>query len=202
MEPLNESQLKPDPIEQFAEWYGIAEQSPAIIYPNACCLSTIDPDGFPNGRMVLLKGFGESGFSFYTNTTSLKGRSLSATPKAALTFYWPTLYRQVRIQGETSIVSDEDADEYFRSRPRLSQLGAWASQQSTELPDRRVLEERVRELDERYRTEEIPRPAHWTGFLLNPRRIELWQERDGRLHDRFEYSRVQAGSWGRRRLYP
>jgi len=166
------------------------------------CLSTIDRDGFPDGRFVLLKGFDERGFVFYTNAESRKGLSLAECPRAALSFYWEPLQRQVRIQGVVEQVSGSEADEYFASRLRLSRIGAWASQQSRTLPERSVLLKRVREYQEKFRGKDIPRPPYWTGYRVLPLRVEFWQLRASRLHDRFLYERDAAGAWRITRIYP
>lgn len=201
--PLRIEDLNPDPIKQFGEWYGEVKARFSGEFPNWLVLSTVNPDGYPEGRVVLMKGFDERGIVFYTNTTSKKGRALEQVPRAAMTFYWGALQRQVRIVGDISKVSNEEADEYFASRPRGSQLGAWASTQSAELGSREELERRVAEYDEKYRGVEVPRPDFWTGFRLRPNRFEFWELRLSRLHDRFEYLRDEThSSWNIRRLYP
>ena len=194
--------LAADPIEQFGRWFAAAEADPRIVFAEAVCLSTLGPDDTPEGRMVLLKGFDERGFVFYTNLESDKGRSLDVHPRAGLTFYWQPLGRQVRIRGHVEAVSPEEADVYFGGRPRGSRIGAWASDQSRELESRAVLEARVAELEDRYAGRDVPRPPHWSGFRIVPDRIEFWQEGRARLHDRFAYSRDGAGAWARRRLHP
>ena len=171
-------------------------------WATAFCLSTLDLNGFPEGRMVLLKEFDAQGFVFYTNLHSAKGRSLAGHPRAAMTFHWPPLERQVRVQGNTELVSDAEADAYFHSRPRLSQLGAWASQQSRPLKSRFSLMREVVGFALKYPTGTIPRPPQWTGIRIKPLNIEFWQAGKNRLHDRFLYEKQSGGSWAITRLYP
>jgi len=165
------------------------------------CVSTLDTDGFPDGRMVLLKEFDEHGFVFYTNLNSTKGRALKKTPKASLTFHWPPLERQVRIQGKIEFVTDAEADEYWRTRARLSQLGAWASKQSEVLSNCLILVKDVAKLALKYGTGPVPRPSYWTGIRVVPHKIEFWQGRPNRLHDRFLYTK-KGSRWNIVRLYP
>lgn len=198
---LELSDLNPNPIAQFAVWFEEARSSSGMSYPNATCLSTIGDDGFPDGRIVLLRGFDEEGFVFYTNLESEKGTSLLKCPKAAMNFYWDELQRQVRVQGSVSQVSNEEADAYFSSRPRNSQLGAWASRQSRVLQSREELERRLAQFEEKFSGGLVPRPPHWSGFRLSPKKIEFWQEREFRLHDRFVF-RKQAAGWQAERLSP
>lgn len=199
---LTRENLLRDPILQFTAWLDEARRHPDIAYPDAGCLSTVDPDGSPNGRMVILKSFDERGFVFYTNLHSTKGRSLLARPKAALTFYWGQLGRQVKIQGDTEVVGEEEADAYFCTRPRPAQIAAWASEQSAVLENRSVLDRRVAELTKRFEGQEVPRPPFWTGFRVIPLEIEFWQERPNRLHDRFLFTRTGQQKWEITRLYP
>ena len=193
--------LKSDPLELFESWFEEAKQSSGMSYPNAMCLSTIGEDGFPDSRIVLLRSFGEKGFVFYTNLQSTKGKSLAARPPASLNFYWDENQRQVRIQGVVSPVSNEQADEYFASRPRNSQIGAWASHQSQPLKNRKELEDRIKSYEAKFAGAIVPRPPHWSGFCLSPKRIEFWQEREFRLHDRFVFEKSQKG-WEVSRLSP
>jgi len=192
--------LDPDPIRQFAAWFqprlasGVPEAS-------AMTLATVTPDGHPAARTVLLKEASDQGFVFYTNYGSPKGRQLTAHPQATLVFYWPEVHRQVIVAGPVTRVSDQESDAYFRTRPRGSQLGAWASNQSEPLESREVLERRVAELDRQYRGGDVPRPPHWGGFRLTPEGLEFWQGRTDRLHDRFRYRR-EAGRWKVGRLSP
>ena len=179
--------LHPDPMDQFTRWFQDAVERSGLNDPNAMCLSTLSPEGVPEGRIVLLKGVDPRGFVFYTNLESAKGRALAAHPVAALTFHWDRLARQVRVQGAVEPVMDEEADSYYASRPRGSRLGAWASEQSRPLVDRATLEGRVEEMERRYPGDEIPRPPHWSGFRVLPAAVEFWQGRTSRLHDRFVY---------------
>lgn len=200
--PLERTDLDDDPLAQFDRWFGDARERAAVAMPEATCLSTVDDDGYPDARMVLLKARDARGFVFYTNLRSRKGRSLAERPRAALTFYWESLGRQIRIQGDVEPVSDEEADAYFRSRPEGSRIGAWASDQSRVLDSRATLESRVREVETRHADGEVPRPPHWSGLRIVPTRIEFWQEGAYRLHDRFLYRRADGGGWTVERLYP
>jgi len=199
---LTPDQLAADPFDQFREWLLEAERHSGMKDPNAMCLATIGEDGLPQARIVLLKGIDARGFVFYTNLESAKGRALAANPQAALTFHWDRLGRQVRVQGAVEQVAHEEADAYYASRPRGSRIGAWASQQSTPLADRAELEARIRDVEARFATGDIPRPPHWSGFRVIPRAIEFWQERASRLHDRFVYRPVGGGRWETERLNP
>lgn len=192
-----------DPLTVFAAWLAEAEAA-EINDPNAVALSTVGDDGMPSCRMVLLKGYDENGFVFYTNYESRKGRQLLDHPKAALLFHWKSLRRQVRIEGEVAPVSDAEADEYFASRAKQSQIGAWASQQSRPLEGRFELEKRVAKYAAKYAVGQVPRPPYWSGFRLTPRLIEFWQDGAFRLHDRLVYSRDAAAGagWSTERLYP
>ncbi len=188
------------PIAIFAELLERAMQSD-ILEPTAMALATVDGEGRPSVRMVLLKGFDERGFTFFTNLESRKARELAVRPFAALCFHWQPLEVQVRIEGSVEPVSAAEADEYFASRPRGSQVGAWSSMQSQPLPDRAELEARIRETEERYVDTPIPRPPFWSGYRVVPDRIEIWYGRPSRLHDRELYARVGDG-WELARLYP
>jgi pyridoxamine 5'-phosphate oxidase len=166
-------------------------------------LATVDRDGTPNARMVLLKGFDERGFVFYTNLDSVKGRELSIAPKAALTFYWKTLQRQVRLRGSVERVTAAEADDYFASRSRMAQIGAWASKQSAPLESRMAFEKAVAFYTAKFGIAAVPRPPHWSGFRVVPQEIEFWQERPFRLHDRIAFTRPSpTASWRKERLYP
>jgi pyridoxamine 5'-phosphate oxidase len=200
MPPFSEADLLDDPIELFASWYELAAEGAPLA--EAVCVATVDADGLPDARMVLLKGFDERGFRFFTNEGSAKGRQLGDRPRAAMTFYWRELDRQVRVRGTVERVSDAEADEYFASRPRDSQLGAWASPQSEPLAGRDDLEERLAAVRARYGDGEVPRPPHWGGYRVVPESIEFWQGQVGRLHDRFRYSRGADGGWRATRLGP
>ena len=199
---MKRSDLSPDPIEQFGRWFADAEAEPRIVFAEAVCLSTLGPGKTPEGRMVLLKHFDERGFVFYTNLESTKARSLARHPRAGMTFYWQPLARQVRIRGVVEPVSADEADAYFATRPRESQLGAWASDQSRDLDSRGMLEDRLRAAQQRFAGGDVPRPPHWSGFRIVPEAIEFWQEGPSRLHDRFAYERDATGEWTRRRVYP
>ncbi|MFO1088372.1 MAG: pyridoxamine 5'-phosphate oxidase [Hyphomicrobiales bacterium] len=191
-----------EPFALFAEWYAAAEGSEPND-PNAMCLSTVDPDGLPNSRMVLLKGFDAAGFVFYTNFESQKGQEILANPKAAICFHWKSLRRQVRVRGLVEEVSGEEADAYYNSRPRDSRIGAWASKQSRPLESRFALEKAVARYAAQYAIGTIPRPEYWGGFRIRPVQIEFWQDRPFRLHDRLVFRREQPDApWTSSRLYP
>jgi pyridoxamine 5'-phosphate oxidase len=197
---LLESHALADPVEQFALWFADAKKG-AEIEPNAMTLATADQHGVPAARIVLLKEFDAHGFVFYTNYSSRKGEQLAANPYAALVFFWPKLERQVRIEGRVRRVTPRESDAYFQVRPRLSRIGAWASHQSHIIASRQELERRDAEMIQRFGDGPVPRPDFWGGYRLVPRRIEFWQGRPGRLHDRLEYLR-QRGKWTIRRLAP
>jgi pyridoxamine 5'-phosphate oxidase len=199
MPPLRREALRDDPIAQFAEWWERAEAEAPL--PDAICLATADPEGVPDARMVLLKGFDEEGFRFHTNYRSAKGRQLEANPRAAIVVYWRELDRQVRVRGEVERLSASDSDAYFRTRPPERRVGAWASPQSEPLASREELDERAREVEERFAGEEVPRPEHWGGYLLRHSEVEFWQGQVGRLHDRFLYVR-EGERWRIERLGP
>lgn len=191
-----------DPFALWETWFAEARDSEPND-PNAMALSTVDRDGLPDVRMVLLKGADRDGFVFYTNTESAKGAELAANPKAAVVFHWKSLRRQVRVRGPVERVSDAEADAYFQSRPRDSRIGAWASQQSRPLESRFALEKAVASYATRFAIGEVPRPPHWTGFRIRPVYMEFWQDRPFRLHDRLVFRRLDhAGDWERSRLYP
>ena len=191
-----------DPFMLFEVWYAEAKESEPND-PNAMALATASEDGLPSVRMVLLKGHGPDGFVFYTNAESRKGEQIRANMRAALLFHWKSLRRQIRIEGPLEEVSSAEADAYFHSRPRVSQIGSAASDQSRARPDRQVYLDRVAALEERYPEGDIPRPPHWTGFRLSPRRIEFWRDRQYRLHDRRLFVRDAAEeAWSDTLLYP
>jgi len=191
-----------EPFRLFAAWLKDAEASEPND-PNAMTLATVSPDGLPDARMVLLKGLDERGFVFFTNTESAKGTELAATPKAALVFHWKSLRRQVRVRGPVEQVSAKEADEYFATRPRLSQIGAWASRQSRPLDGRFALEAAVASTTARYGLGTVPRPPHWTGFRVLPVALEFWHDRPFRLHDRVVFRRADPiDGWTRTRLFP
>ena len=190
------------PFSIFARWYGEALQC-GLREPAAMALATADATGQPSLRMVLLKGHGPDGFVFYTNLESRKGEELLTNPKAALCFHWMPLERQVRIQGRVEAVSDDEADAYFASRPRDSQIGAWASDQSRPMKGARDLEKNVARMAVRFHVGHIPRPAHWSGFRVVPHLVEFWQAKPFRLHERIQYTRTgDDGAWRVARLFP
>jgi pyridoxamine 5'-phosphate oxidase len=189
-----------DPLAQLQEWYAAARAA-GVAEPEAAALATATPDGRPSVRIVLLRGVGPEGVSFYTNYESRKGRELAANPRAALAVHWPAQQRQVRLEGPVERVPDEQSDAYFESRPRGSRIGAWASRQGSVLPDRRSLEARFDELESEWRARDIPRPPYWGGYLLRPEAIEFWEGRPSRLHDRIHYLRADGG-WRAERLSP
>ena len=189
-----------EPFTLFASWLKDATAS-EVNDPNALALATVDEEGLPNVRMVLLKGFDSDGFVFYTNYESQKGRELLFAKKAAMCFHWKSLRRQVRVRGPVETVSDAEADEYYQSRPRGSRIGAWASQQSRPLESRFALEKAVAEYTAKFGLGDIPRPAHWSGFRLRPSSIEFWHDRKFRLHDRIEFRKAGDG-WEKVRMYP
>jgi len=189
-----------DPIALFRDWFTAAQRA-GLVLPESMTLATATPDGVPAARLVLLKGVSAQGFTFFTNYDSHKGRELAANPRAALAFHWPILQRQVRIEGCVERLSPEESDAYFRTRPRGARIGAWASRQSEMLSSRQELDRRVREADQRYPGEDVPRPPFWGGYRVVPARIEFWQGRINRLHDRLLFERRGDG-WEAVRLYP
>ncbi|HET9718915.1 MAG TPA: pyridoxamine 5'-phosphate oxidase [Solirubrobacteraceae bacterium] len=200
-EPLREAEVAGDPFEQFARWFKAAGQA-GIDQREAAAVATATPDGVPSVRMVLVKQTGPTGFVFFSNYESRKGRELRENPRAALLFYWDALGRQVRLEGPVQRISPEESAQYVRSRPRGSQLSALASRQSEPVDSRDELERRVRELDERYAQGALPVPSFWGGFRLRPERFEFWQHREDRLHDRLMYTPSAAGAWRLERLSP
>jgi pyridoxamine 5'-phosphate oxidase len=198
---LLEKSANPSPFQQFQTWFTQALEA-QVIEPNAMTLATVTPDGKPAARIVLLKDMDERGFVFYTNFQSRKGQELTQTPVAALVFWWGELERQVRIEGTIALVSPAEADVYFQSRPRGSQLGAWVSQQSQVIPNRDALEQRLMALEQEYSDRPIPRPPHWGGYRLMPTYFEFWQGRANRLHDRLCYRQISSDAWNMQRLSP
>jgi pyridoxamine 5'-phosphate oxidase len=197
---LSEPDLHPDPVTQFRSWFEDALAAD-LHEPNAMTLATVTPEGRPSARVVLLKGFDERGFVFYTNYEGRKAREMEANPYAALVFYWGELERQVRVEGRVARVAEEESDAYFASRPRGSRLGAWASEQSRPVEGREALESRLRELEAEYSGRDVPRPPFWGGYRVEPDAVEFWQGRENRLHDRFVYRRA-GGGWEVGRLQP
>jgi pyridoxamine 5'-phosphate oxidase len=198
-QPLRRADLDADPLRQFGRWF---EEAGAVVeFPEAVALATATPDGRPSVRMVLAKGFDDRGLKFHTGLGSRKAGELEATGRGALLFYWHPLGRQVRIEGSVERVSDEESEEYFRTRPRGGQIAAWASAQSQVIGSREELDERVAELEREFEGRDVPLPPHWGGYLLVPETWEFWQHRDSRLHDRFRYRRDDDG-WTIDRLAP
>jgi pyridoxamine 5'-phosphate oxidase len=198
---LDEAHTVDDPVRQFGAWYAEAEQAD-VPEPNAMTLATADVNGRPSARIVLLKGFDSQGFVFYTDYRSRKGRELDANPQAALVFHWMELERQVRICGAVERVDAATSLAYYRTRPIGSKLGAWASRQSTILPDRAALEAELARVTAEYAERDIPLPPHWGGYRVVPDEIEFWQGRLNRLHDRIQYTRISDQHWKRVRLSP
>ncbi|HZH65219.1 MAG TPA: pyridoxamine 5'-phosphate oxidase [Flavisolibacter sp.] len=199
-ETLLETDVEADPIDQFKKWWDAAIAS-EILEANAMTLATASADGMPSARIVLLKDFNEKGFVFFTNYKSYKGLQLDENPKACLVFFWKELERQVRILGFPVKIDPQVSDEYYRSRPALSQIGAWASPQSGVITNRDWLEEQFEKKKMEFANQEIPRPPHWGGYLVKPVVIEFWQGRRSRLHDRIQYT-LEGGSWKIERLAP
>lgn len=197
---LDETVLDANPLVQLRRWLDVAYATPAIVEPNAMCLASVDLAGQPSARMVLLRGLDERGLVFYTSYDSRKGRELAANTRVAATFYWGALQRQVRIEGSVTELSADESDTYFASRPRGHRLSAWASEQSEPVDSRATLDARVAHFDERF-DEEVPRPHSWGGYLIAPSKIEFWQGRPNRMHDRLEYTRSEC-AWFIRRLQP
>lgn len=200
--PLSRSDLDDDPILQFANWFSAAGE--VMPLPEAMTLATVDEDGAPDARMVLLKGYGQDGFRFFTNYDGVKAAQLDSAGSAALVFFWAPLDRQVRVRGSVRRLDASASDAYFASRDRASRIGAWASPQSQVLPDdRESLEALNQEMTERFAEGDVPRPEHWGGFIVEPVQIEFWQGRGARLHDRFQFLRPDPGApWQVRRLAP
>lgn len=198
---LVESELEKNPVDQFGKWYADAEKS-GIPFPNAFCLATASSDSRPNARMLLLKGYNASGFIFYTNSESIKGIELQQNPQAAMVFWWDKMERQVRINGSITILPDHESDEYFRSRPRGSQIGAWVSKQSSVIENREELDRSYALLEEKFKNLEISRPKYWNGYKLRPYSLEFWQGRPNRLHDRLRYVLDESMNWVIERLAP
>ena len=191
-----------EPLRLFAAWFAEAQRAESV-NPEAMALATVDADGLPNARMVLMKDFDERGFVFYTNADSIKGHELAAAPKAALTFYWKSLQRQVRLRGTVEPVADAEADAYFATRSRMAQIGAWASKQSAALESRLAFEQAIARFTAKFAAGAVPRPPYWAGYRVVPSEIEFWHERPFRLHDRIVFTRPNLGApWSKTRLYP
>ncbi|SHF11985.1 pyridoxamine 5'-phosphate oxidase [Chryseobacterium takakiae] len=199
---LIESEIKQNPIEQFRDWFTEASDNPGISEANAMAVSTIEQDGCPRTRMVLLKAYTYEGFIFYTNYDSRKGKAIEKTHKACLHFFWPTLERQIIIKASLERIAENLSDGYFHSRPKGSQLGAVVSPQSQEIPDRKFLERKLAELEKQYENTEVPRPENWGGYIAKPYEIEFWQGRPNRLHDRIIYELIDGLDWKISRLAP
>jgi pyridoxamine 5'-phosphate oxidase len=201
--PLLEEDVDPDPIVQFGRWYQDAEAH-GVLQPEAMIVATATPDGRPSARAVLLRGFDERGFRFFTNLRSRKGRELDANPHAAVLFHWPEVQRQVRATGSVERVSEEESDTYWHNRPRASRVSAWASAQSEPIGSREELEARAARIEERFAAADgdVPRPSFWGGYRLVPADVEFWQHRENRFHDRLRYTRARDNTWTIDRLQP
>ena len=198
---LTEDTVLKNPLEQFAAWFVDAEKTPTVEEPNAMTLSTVDTQGVPKARVVLLKEFTQEGFVFYTNYTSGKAQAIAQNNKVCISFFWPSLERQIIITGMAVKISEEKSIAYFNKRPRESQLGAVVSDQSTSIDSREALEEKLLDLEKQYQTKPIVKPAHWGGYLIQPTSYEFWQGRSSRLHDRIKYTKIN-NSWNIGRLQP
>ncbi len=197
---LDEANVDSDPLAEFHRWFAEAGEA-KVLEPNAMALATATRDGIPSVRIVLLKGYDERGFLFFTDYRSRKGSELEQNPRAAVVLFWPELERQVRITGTVSVASREESEAYFRSRPRTSRLSTWVSHQSQVIPARQVLEERAREMRDQF-PDDVPLPPHWGGYRLLHESVEFWQGRESRLHDRLRYVRENGSGWRVERLSP
>jgi len=201
LQSLGETDVAADPFVQFTAWWQEAVNS-QIEEVNAMTLATVTPEGRPDARIVLLKGYDENGFNFYSNYNSRKGQELAAQPYATLVFFWKELERQIRIEGTIELVNSAESDAYYQSRPELSRIAAWASPQSQVIPGRNVLEENMEKYQQQFAGNDIPRPPHWGGYKVKPQQIEFWQGRRSRLHDRLKYIKKETGEWAIVRLAP
>lgn len=201
MQVLDESLMEKNPIKQFEKWFKEAVDA-QVPEPNAMTVSTVSAEGFPSGRVALLRNFNEAGFVFYTNYASRKGRELELNPQVSLNFFWPQLERQVKIQGIAEKQSPEESDLYFNSRPRSSKIGAWTSPQSEVVESRKTLDDLYKEVEKKFEGKEIPRPEFWGGYIVKPTNIEFWQGRPSRLHDRIRYTFLPGGTYKMERLAP
>ena len=199
---LSELDLPENPLELFQSWFHLADEAESVEEANAMNISTVGKDMMPVSRIVLLKSYNKDGFVFFTNYDSQKGKALNENPQCCISFFWPSLEKQVIIHGEASKISKQESEEYFHSRPRGSQLGANASEQSSCIPSREYLEDRLKGLEERYQDSEIPKPDNWGGYIVKPLKIEFWQGRSSRLHDRILYSSTPGNTWKIERLAP
>jgi len=198
---LDEAHVSPDPVVEFDRWFTQAREA-KVSEPNAMTLATATREGAPSARIVLLKGYDERGFVFFTDYRSRKGTELEQNPQASLVFFWPELERQVRIIGTVERTSAQESEAYFRTRPRGSRLGAWVSHQSRVIPSRAQLESGLRQVKERFPTDDVPLPPYWGGYRLRPQEVEFWQGREDRLHDRIRYLQKKGGGWQLERLSP
>lgn len=198
---LNEKDVATDPISQFANWFAQALDA-GLYEPNAMTLATSTHDGKPSARILLMKGFNQDGFTFYTNYLSRKGKEIAKNPVVAMVFYWGELERQVRIEGTIEKVSKEESERYFRSRPKGSQVGSMASPQSQQIANRNIIEDSLQQLEAKYQDSDVPKPAYWGGYIVKPQTVEFWQGRTNRLHDRIEYRKVDKKKWKIVRLAP
>jgi len=197
---LDEGQVSADPLAEFGRWFTQAQEA-QVLEPNAMTLATATRDGIPSARIVLLKGYDERGFVFFTDYRSQKGTELEQNPQASLVFFWPELERQVRISGPVSVVSRDESEAYFQTRPRPSQLSTWVSSQSQVIAGRKLLEDGVKKVEGQF-PGQVPLPPHWGGFRVTPETVEFWQGRESRLHDRLRYLRKKGGGWQVERLSP